>query len=211
MFKHGLGDHLMAQILLKHLRHYHPEAHIAIVGNPGSHTVFNGLADEVFPLMHPMPWKHAKWDAQLTPAFLEPKTNYLNIPNTKTTKCLFDEFGLIPIPNLFKYEMNPTNNAIAKGQQFTNEVGKPFVLIHGFSECNKKDKSLNHDSIDLICRNTLARGLQPVVCDLGLHFKRQEGIKYLDRNWRGWGEEATIPRLPDTTTNHQTREGICGN
>src|SRR5271154_5567717 len=93
----GLGDAVQFGIVLKHLKHYHPDWTIGIETNKGHWDCFRGLADEIFPLVMPFSWRN-KFDKIQTIKFLTPDHFYgTKVPSTKPTRCLIEEFGLEPI------------------------------------------------------------------------------------------------------------------
>lgn len=161
-FNHGLGDACQFTIVLKHLRHYHPDWNVAVETSLGLHSVF----DNAFPLVQPYTWRDTYGQPQKI-LFQRPERIYNNMPSTKVTRCLTDEFGLEPIPDLYKYEIHPTEATQKKVARYIEEEikGEYAVISYKQSKSSKEDKELTDYEASLICDMLLPFGVTPVILD----------------------------------------------
>ena len=166
LFEHGLGDCVQFTIILKHLRHYYPQIEIGVVAGLGKDNIFFGLADKHWPLSHPQYWKSEKWDLEINVEFRRPTFNYLAAPTTKVSESLITEFGLQPIPELFRYEMIEQPGAREQARPFLDSIPRPFALIHSYSEVSTLERNLTENESKIIAANLTARGVTPVFLDL---------------------------------------------
>jgi hypothetical protein len=201
-FRHGLGDACQFSIVLRHLKHYHPEWEIGVEAWQGIHTCFNGLAD-YFPIRHPMFWRE-HWPKPQHVNFSRPERGYANAPSTKVTRCLLEEFGVDPIEDLYKYEITPTPEAIAKAERYHNEElhGEPFAVLHYKGTSSPEKKDLNDWEAICLCAGLISQGLKVLLLDWNANkLHNGESILNPDKRhpwlWDGErvGEAGTIHQL----------------
>lgn len=163
-FKHGLGDAVQFSIVLKHLKHYHPDWEIAVECPKGLHSVFNNS----YPLVMPYTWRDTFGKPQEI-KFSKPDYLLFNnkFPATKVTRCLKDEFGLDPIPDLYHYEIAPNEVAINKVKRYIDEEikGEYGVIHYKGSKQSQEDKNLTDYEASLIVDMMLAEDVVPVILD----------------------------------------------
>ena len=196
LFQHGLGDCLQFTIVLKHLRHYYPQIEIGVVAGLGRDNVFYGLADKHWPLCHPFTWRDETWDSTLDVEWRRPTFNYLAAPTTKVSESLITEFGLQPIPELFKYEMIEQPGAREQARPFLDSLPKPFAIIHGYSEVSNEQKNLTEQEALAIANGLLDQGTTPLFLDPSRQLRNHRGdprFKFLDKTILGrWGNAQVL-------------------
>lgn len=194
IFPHGLGDCCQFTIALRHLRHYWPNDSLSVVAGIGKEQVFAGLADECFPLCHPMTWREQCYDKTLDVLWHRPTRNYVSSPSSKPAESLVNEFGLAPIPALFRYTMRPQAEAEAKAEAFLERIKRPFAFCHFASEVSSLDKGLSDQEAETICDDLQAQGLTPLILDMGRQcrsLRQRPGPVFLDGSYRPlgrWGD-----------------------
>ncbi|WP_339911608.1 FkbM family methyltransferase [Symmachiella dynata] len=172
-FGHGLGDAIQFSIVLKHLRQYRPEWQIDVLALRGKHSAFNGLCHQVYhdqePLSDDIAYDHfvdVQWHEQDQP--------YANVPSTKVTRCLIEEFGIEPDPSLFSYQLNVGQAARQSadaylrsicGERPLHEGRYPVLLLHYEGNTSQSTKNLSHETAEAICQAAIGAGLLPVVLD----------------------------------------------
>lgn len=146
-FKHGWGDCCQFAIVLKHLKHYLPDWHIAIEAPNGKHKFFQGIADASYELKQPFFWRDDYTQRPRQIKFLHPKPSEdFSFPNTKAFRCIKEEFGLEPIEDLFFYEFVGSTEPALK---------EPYSILQGCGHSGKDAKDLDEEEINaLIARIT---------------------------------------------------------
>lgn len=202
-FKHGLGDAVSFTIVLKHLRHYHPDWFIGVEALEGIHSCFYNLANQVHILKHPLTWR--KDYEQLKPIRFARVDNPIeNYPQTKPTRCLIEEFHLKPLPEtqLYDYEIHPTQQAKEVVARFIEEEVKgDYGIIHyqGGKSCPGL-KNLSTPEAQSIINKMRNDGLRVVVLDLAYQTNHDDVIRVDRRHpylWHGQreGDAGTIAEL----------------
>src|SRR5581483_3266417 len=99
----GFGDAIALQVVLRHIRHYEPEARIELVVLPGREALYGpDLADEVSSEQDPnRPTTHLiQWPP--------PNRSYAGHPSTYAERFLIDVLGMQPIDALCRYQVTPS-------------------------------------------------------------------------------------------------------
>lgn len=88
-------------------------------------------------------------------------------PSTKPARCLVHELGLNPIPELFRYEMQLTEEAKEKARRFQEEElgNQRYAILHYSGTASKEDKDLTDYEALQLCKGLLNDGLIPVILD----------------------------------------------
>lgn len=166
--KHGLGDTIQTQVLVRHLKHYYPHLRIGVEARPGRQSCLIGVADEVHSLVHPWTWlddyqHHIKLD------WCRSNGCWENVPATKPTQCLFDEFQLEPIEKFYYYEMHPTAESQEKAARFIKEelANRPYGILHYRGCTNPLQKDLTNWEAYCLCAGMVCNGLVALVLDWG--------------------------------------------
>lgn len=175
-FKHGLGDACQFTIVLKHLKFYHPELFIGVESRVGVHSIFEGLADEslIFrkPLLH-----RDNYPEPFNIEFKMPLCEYGDLPSTKTTECLIEEFVdveyqdgnqelIYPKLELYRYQITPSQEVKDKVSRFIDEeVKEPFAVLHYLGNARKVDKDLTDFQAALLIDVLESEGYRVVLLD----------------------------------------------
>ncbi len=161
----NVGDHLQFTIVLKHLLHYYPQWKIGIECMPGCQEIFNDLCP-AFQQIHPFYWRN-DYPNKKTVSFSRNPSVYVDKPSTKVTRCLLEEFNLEPIPELYRYEIHPSNEATEKTARYIKDElhGQPFGVIHYKGTASKELKDLSDDEARSIVQVMKREGLTPVILD----------------------------------------------
>jgi hypothetical protein len=152
-FKHGWGDCLQFGIVLKHLRHYLPDWHIAVEAPDNKHHFFNGLCDACYPLHHPMPHRDDYTQRPRQVFFNRCERDYQGYPSTKAARCLLEEFQLEPIEDLFYYDFFPAE----EGETSTDYP--PYSVLHYQGKSCWEEKDLTAEEATIIAKKIKGRVL----------------------------------------------------
>jgi hypothetical protein len=184
LFHQGLGDCVQLAIVVKHIKAYRPHDFVAVVAKPGRESVFLGLADQVWPFVHPQMWREPTqhWDRIEELLWNRPTCNHLTGPSTKVTECLVNEIGLRPIPELYRYEMQPQPEAERQAEAFIaqRKLGR-YAFCHFFSGLSEENKHLTDEEGDCIIDTLQGQGLTPVVLEARSRWKPKPGVVVIDR------------------------------
>ncbi len=172
-FPHGLGDAVQLSIVLRHLAAARPDWSIDVHCRRGKETALAHLVRTVYCDDDPRP-PHAAYDAVHDLGWWEGERLYgPGVAASKAVRCLADDFGLPVQPQLCRYSIEPTAQAIGKARDWlARHCGAPgptgrypaFVLHYeGNTACERKN--LTHETARLLCDWALAAGLAPVVLD----------------------------------------------
>jgi 2-polyprenyl-3-methyl-5-hydroxy-6-metoxy-1,4-benzoquinol methylase/ADP-heptose:LPS heptosyltransferase len=163
--QHGLGDAVQLTIILKHLRHYHPDWQIDVELSRGKHSVAQGLCHQV--------WTHRdnpakdNYDKIFHLNWPEANACYEDFPSDKVTRCLYDVFRLAPLPELYVYEIKKDHEAVRLANEYLATVPKRlgYVFIHYEGNSSVKKKNLSQEDISFICNFLLENGFTPIILD----------------------------------------------
>ena len=166
-FRHGLGDAVQFTIVLKHIKHYHPNWIVDIESPVGHHACFYGLCNMshrlgVDKLDVKRYWKvhNLIWD--------EPHNiSRHDVPATKVTKSLIEQFRMEPIPDLYYYEIATQKNSFALVDRYIAKLPKRkgFVLIHYQGNSSADRKNIPEEVIRNTIKFILAGGFNVVILD----------------------------------------------
>lgn len=172
-FGHGLGDAVQFTIVLKHLRRYRPEWEVDVLASRGKHSAFHGLCRRVCHDQQPLPSDRA-YDQCIDVRWLEQNRPYDNLPSTKVTRCLLEEFGIEPDPALFTYQLNVGEEARERAAAYLRTIcaGRPprdnrypVLLLHYEGNTSQSNKNLSHETAEAVCQAAIGAGLVPVILD----------------------------------------------
>ena len=82
---------------------------------------------------------------------------------SKVTRCLIEEFKLEPIPELYHYEIHPSQEAIEKGKIFRAKLG-PYGIVHYQGVSSGPMKELTHYEAGLLLE-FLKPEMRPILLD----------------------------------------------
>lgn len=175
---HGLGDAVQMTVVLRHLRHYHPDWQVDVAAKVGADTLFAGLCRRAY-LLGQEPGER-QYTVARTLAWDEPADCYADSPATKAERCLREVFQLRPIDRLCRYQIQVSQPARRRCQAYLASIcpGRdrgcqapddsrryPVVLFHYQGNSALRAKMLDEELVAKLVRRTLVRGLVPVVLD----------------------------------------------
>lgn len=171
-FTHGLGDAVQLTIILKHLKKYAPHWLCDVWALHGKHTAARGLASRVYSDVGEQP-RDAEYDQILNLAWFECHQSFEYVPSTKPSLCLQDVFHIEPDPELYGYEVYPTEEAYAAAEEYLRSItgmeakdGRwPVVILHYQGNTSADMKNLPHDVALGVCDSLRKGGLIPVIFD----------------------------------------------
>ena len=198
-FRHGLGDAVQLTIVLRHLKHYHPDWNIDVAALVGKHSAFHGLCRQALILDRRRP-DRTRYDETYALDWHECRIAYAHCPSTKALRCLQEVFGLAPVPELCSYRIQPGDRAreLARRYLATICAAKPdgryrAVLIHYQGNTSSERKDLAHDLIREVCQIILRAGATPVILDWDRRSPLPDNpaIHCPDANHELWGKIGT--------------------
>ncbi|MDB5342011.1 MAG: hypothetical protein JWP89_388 [Schlesneria sp.] len=172
-FRHGLGDAAQFTVVLRHLKHYHPDWEIDLAALHGKQSVGRGFCENLIVLnstdRRPVGYQQIfslDWD--------ECSEAYSQWPSTKPTRCLREVFRLEPKLELYGYQIARSLAAEQRARDYLASLcpegpllnGRfPAVMIHyqGNTSCDKKD--LSHEVARRACDTARELGYVPVILD----------------------------------------------
>jgi ADP-heptose:LPS heptosyltransferase/2-polyprenyl-3-methyl-5-hydroxy-6-metoxy-1,4-benzoquinol methylase len=172
-FRHGLGDAVQLGVVLRHLRHYHPDWDVDVAALVGKHSAFAGLCRRSLVLDRDR-LDPAAYQQTFALDWPECRTAEAHCPSTKATRCLRDVFRLEPVPELCSYTIRPDDRARELARRYLGGVcsapprpdGRyPAVLVHYQANTSVERKDLAHDLAREVCEVVLRVGLVPVILD----------------------------------------------
>ena|GEM_PF-772516 len=172
-FRHGLGDGVQLSIVLRHLKHYHPDWQIDLAAQHGKHSVGNGLCHRQLVLGKDVT-RRTDYKQIFSLDWHECRDAHAEWPSTKPTRCLREVFHLTPQLELCQYQIVRSPQADERARQYLASIcpagpgqsGRfPAVLVHyqGNTSCDKKD--LPHTLIRQVCDMVRQLGHDPVILD----------------------------------------------
>jgi ADP-heptose:LPS heptosyltransferase len=164
--RHGLGDNAQFTIVLKHIKHYHPNWVIDLEVGIGKQSYYNGLVNNIFD--RNQEYDTRQYDEILEVLWPPPSTNFDNLPSTKPTQFLCYVLGVKPIEKLYrKYEVKITKEDDIRTQEYKKKLpsNRGFVLVHYLAKTLKHNKSLEHSIAKRICDKISSLDYTPVILD----------------------------------------------
>jgi len=176
LFSHGLGDAVQLTVVLRQLRHHHPDWNIHVAALVGKHSALRGLSERVFIVDRDLVGDEldaTRYDKVFQLDWHEPDRAYAGLPATKAEKCLYEVFGLEPIPSLCGYEMRVGCDARRVAAQYLGELAGPpnndgrfrAVLLHYQGNTSQSAKDLDHQTARDVCEQAMAAGYVPIILD----------------------------------------------
>ena len=172
-FRHGLGDAVQLTIVLKHLRHYHPDWNVDVAALVGKHSAYQGLCRNVM-VADRDPIARSDYDHVFGLEWHECRSGHASRPSTKPIRCLQEVFHLTPIAELCRYAMQISDRARALARGYLNSICKtgpdgqgrfPAVLIHYQGNTSSDRKDLPHELIRDVCAVIQRLGMVAVILD----------------------------------------------
>jgi len=163
-FRHGMGDAMQLVIVIRHLQQAYPDWEIGVEAWPGIHSVFNGICN-AHAMQMPFDYRD-QYNKTIKLAWPRPEYIYPG-PSTKPALCLQEVFNLGPIPELWKYEIHPSEEATKKAERYQVEYldSQPFGLIHYKGTSSPQDKDLtDYEALQLV-KAIKKLGLVPVLLE----------------------------------------------
>jgi 2-polyprenyl-3-methyl-5-hydroxy-6-metoxy-1,4-benzoquinol methylase len=169
-FKHGLGDVCQLTVILKHLRHFHPDWEVDVKCGRGKHSAIFGLCRRAYHDQEPGPT--GTYHSQITLYWYENYNRYSDRPNTKVTNCLQEVFNLPYLPELGRYEIHVPNEAKAKATAYLRSIGCQekdgkfnAAVFHFQGNTSPEKKNLSHHQAKALVLMARECGRVPVILD----------------------------------------------
>lgn len=213
-FLHGLGDAVQFTSVLRHLNHYHPDWNIDLLTQVGKHSAFTGLCRQTY-LADRGPQPSGNYDERYSLDWLENRQPSTQWPSTKVTRCLLDVFGLNPIPELCRYEIQSTGDDRQRARTYLESVCGPAaengkyraVLIHYEGNTSGDHKNLPHELVRDVCDVILRSDCVPIILDWDGRSPLPDGARIRNPHsdhelWQkiGTGDAATLAALTEAST-----------
>lgn len=162
-FPHGLGDCVQLTTVLLHLQKLVPRWTIDIASRPGTQSCFTGLCRAAYALGKE---PQGSYDIHKTLNWYEPHQCYQDSPATKAERSLREVFNVRPIPELCRYEINPTDQHRSLVEHFRYSLGgRPYVLIHYQGNSAPSRKNFDVRVMHEVVRYITSLGKLPVLLD----------------------------------------------
>mgnify|MGYP002623768619 CR=1 FL=1 len=201
-FTHGLGDCVQFTIVLKHLKKYRPDWAIDVAASDGRTSCFHGLCNNAYLLSE----ARRPYDLKYDVSWMEPShfTSYTDLPRTKVTRSLIEEFKLDPDVSLYKYHIQPSSHDRTIAKQYISTLPKSegVVGIHYKGTTSGHTKNIEDDVIKKLCNHLYHSGYTPVILDWNnsCSFVNNTTVYCPNRDhflWKGTrlGEASTIAAL----------------
>lgn len=202
VFPHGFGDAVQFTAILRHLERYRPLWRIAVNAKAGAHTLFDGLCagvgvmdrenlPKVYPenyaLTYPVHWT-------------EPGETYCDSPATKVERCLREEFGIDPDPELWGYRVQVSERRREAARKALAEIAPlgedgrfRVVALHYQGNSWKDSKNLDENVIRRAVETVRAAGFVPLILDWEDPYRsailreRVRGVKCFGKGHPIWG------------------------
>lgn len=170
--RRGLGDAVQLVIILKHLKKTHPNWEIYTETSSGKESCFTGFVKHTFNIEE-SPANPKDFEKVYNLFFGEPNksTSELavkyQVPATKTTTTLVEDFQIIPDPLLFKYDINISAqiHRIVKSYLSTIPSKNGIITIHPHAISTPHNKDIDDKDLSMICDSLIHNGYTPLILD----------------------------------------------
>ncbi|MDB5387172.1 MAG: ADP-heptose:LPS heptosyltransferase-like protein [Planctomycetaceae bacterium] len=200
-FRHGLGDAVQFTSVLKHLKQVHPDWQVDVAALRGKHSAYHGLCRKVLVLNEESINKSA-YSQVYQLDWHECGTAHGDWPSTKPSRCLLEVFGITPMPELCRYEIQQreTRREAARAALASYcpagplSSGRfPSVLIHYQGNTSGDRKDLPHDLIRDVCEVVIKAGYVPIILDWDRRSSLIDNVKIFnpDADHELWGGRRT--------------------
>ena len=205
VFPHGFGDAVQFTAVLQHLRKYRPNWRPSIYCKAGAHSLFQGQVEAIGIMDRDNMGKVYQEDYALvhTVRWLEPEATYSDSPSTKVEKCLREEFGITPEPELWDYRVNLSRGdelaafrALESIAERRDDGRFRVVAIHYQGNSFRESKNLDENVIRELVPVIREAGYVPLILDFepgyrsSLLQERMRGVKCFGHDhhlWKGLG------------------------
>jgi ADP-heptose:LPS heptosyltransferase/SAM-dependent methyltransferase len=214
-FRHGLGDAVQLTVVLRHLRHYHPDWDVDVLSLPGKHSAFAGQCRRSLVLDRDAV-DHRAYDQVHRLGWHECRAASGNWPATKPSRCLLEVFGLTPEPELCRYSISYGEETRQRARGYLASVclsgprddGRyPAVLLHYQGNTSSGSKDLDHDLARELFDVIRQCGFVPVILDWDRRSPLPDGATVHNPGadhelWGGLGtgDAAVLAALIDAST-----------
>jgi len=131
----------------------------------GKHTIFGNLCNKAFIKgSAPRPEYEKIMEIRWMESFLY--IPYTNVPPTKVTKSLRDEFRIDPDPKLFNYEIQITEESRQAARSYIEKLPKSRIAVAHFQgNTGAKAKNVEENAMQKICNFLTEHGFTIVILD----------------------------------------------
>ena len=172
-FRHGLGDAAQFTTVLQHLQTHRPGWTVDVETLIGKHSAFNGLCNKVF-IEGRNGSPCCQYEQEYSLDWHECHVSYPDSPSTKAERCLREDFGITPDPELCRYLIHRGDEAMSLARKYLQRVCQsgplsngryPAVLIHYEGNTSAEQKNIPTDIIRRLCDEILEAGFTPIILD----------------------------------------------
>jgi len=172
-FRHGFGDAVQLTIVLKHLQKHRPDWSVDVAALVGKHSAYDGLCRKVY-ILERESVPCCGYAQRFNLDWHECHSVYADSPSTKVERCLREDFGITPDPELGSYTINRNSEAIGLARAYLEKICKtspkegdrfPAVLIHYEGNTSAEMKNIPTAVIGRLCDDIIADGFVPVILD----------------------------------------------
>ncbi|MBS0261819.1 MAG: FkbM family methyltransferase [Planctomycetes bacterium] len=184
-FRHGFGDAIQLTIILKHLRKYRPNWNVDVAALVGKHSAFHGLCRNIYILEREFP-PCCDYGQRFNLDWNECHSVYSDSPSTKAERCLREEFGITPDPELCSYSIQVREGARDLARQYLETVCRvtateggryPVVLIHFEGNTSADHKNIPSPIVARLCEDIIDAGHVPVILDWDYRNTLADGVR----------------------------------
>lgn len=191
-FNHGYGDSVQLGCVLQHLKHYHPDWHISVKLPPERWACVQQFAKPF--------GESAPYDQQIDMRWNEPFSQHIsaaikhNVPASKVTRCLVDDFKLKPLAKFYRYHINYTKEDLLIAKRSLRPHFRP-VLIHYSGNSSRHNKNIDEITIKALSNWLIENNATPLILDFDNRCGFYSAVR-INRQSQCWeGETPTCQRL----------------
>lgn len=168
--RRGLGDAVQFNIVLKHIKHYHPDWEVYVESSRGKDSCHTGFCKRTFCVEDR---NTPVFDTILNFPFEEPNTQTCdwslehNVPASKPTSAIKKVLNQIPIKEYFKYQINIDENTRRRARKYMESLPQKngIVILHYQACSSPNNKNIDPHDAERICKSLLVNGYTPLIFD----------------------------------------------
>lgn len=168
--RRGLGDAVQFNIVLKHIRHYHPDWDVFVESSHGKESCHTGFCAKTYCVEDK---NTPNFDLVLNFPFEEPNAQTCewaiehSVPASKPTTAIKSILKENPIKDYFKYEMNVDENTRRRAKKYIESLPKKngIVILHYQACSTPHNKNIDAHDAERICKSLLVNGYTPLIFD----------------------------------------------
>ena len=165
-FPHELSAVIELSVVLRHLRHYHPDWNIDVAVRSEYGGLLRGLRRQVVE-----PAANVPYGPRRSLNWPDCSTTYVHWPSTRAAQCLFEEFQLTPLKNLCRYAVSVSEESQATARELLSTLGTnpsagtgrfPVVVLDPQGDDAAESAMISADVWHAVAERIRAQGLVPL-------------------------------------------------